>query len=353
MKTKPQAFKILIISDAWHPQVNGVVRTYENLIEELLKRGHEIKVLGPNDFPRTMSTPGYSEIKLALFPYRRLKALIQQYAPDKIHIATEGPLGWTARKYCLRHKIEFSTSFHTLFPDYIAKRAASLIPFLYNPTHTIAKNIIRRFHAPSSALMVATQGLENTLKQWGFSTPTYRLTRGAKIATFNCGPKTKFTDLKPPVALYVGRIAIEKNIEDFLSMPWNGEKVIIGDGPERIELEKKYPDAHFLGIKKSEDLAAYYRSADVFVFPSRTDTFGMVLIEALACGTPVAAYNVIGPKDIITHDYLGILDDDLTKAALKALNIGSNKQREDHIKKYYTWALAARQFEEAITASAK
>jgi len=349
MQTNHAPLKILIISDAWHPQLNGVVRTYEHLIEELEKRGHIVKVIGPSDFPCTIPTPGYREIKLAIAPYKHLKRLIDDFAPNRIHIATEGPLGWAARKYCKKHGRQFSTSFHTLFPDYVAKRAAKYLPFLYKPAHAIAKSIIRHFHQPSIVMMVATQSLEDTLREWGFTPAIMRLTRGAKIDTFSPGEKTKFKDLQSPIALYVGRIAIEKNIEAFLSMQWQGEKVIIGEGPARAELEAKYPSAHFLGKKTGNELAEYYRSADVFVFPSRTDTFGMVLIEALACGTPVAAYNVTGPKDIITQDYLGALNADLSKAALNALTHGTAQERANHIAQHYTWETAAQQFETALT----
>ena len=353
METSLRKLKILIVSDAWHPQVNGVVRTYEHLIEELTILGHTVNVIGPEDFPRKISTPGYSEIKLAIAPYKRLKNLIEADMPDKIHIATEGPLGWAARKYCLKNGLHFSTSFHTLFPDYVAKRVAKLLPCLYKPTHTIAKSFVRKFHEPAKAMLIATQSLEDTLKEWGFKTPIYRLTRGASIDTFKLGEKTKFDDMKSPVALYVGRIAIEKNIEAFLSMDWDGDKVIIGDGPAREELEDQYPEAYFLGVKQNDELAEYYRSADVFVFPSRTDTFGMVLIEALASGTPIAAYNTMGPKDIVTEDYLGKLDEDLSKAAKDALSAGTAKQRADFVSKNYTWKRAAEQFEHAMLESLK
>jgi len=215
----------------------------------------------------------------------------------------------------------------------------------------LAKSFIRRFHNTSIVMMVATQSLEETLRDWNFKAPILRLTRGAKTDVFTLAPKTKFKDMKAPVALYVGRVAIEKNIEEFLDMTWDGEKVIIGDGPAQNELKQKFPNAHFLGKKTSEELADYYRSADVFVFPSRTDTFGMVLIEALACGTPIAAYDVTGPKDIITEDYLGALDNDLSKAAQKAMTRGSAEQRAQHVRDHYTWETAAEQFETALTAT--
>ena len=339
--------KLLIISDAWHPQINGVVRTYEYLAEEIEKAGHTVKVIGPADFKRTISMPGYSEIKLALWPYKALERMIDAYKPSAIHIATEGPLGNAARKYCLRHDRLFTTSFHTHFPDYIAKRAAKICPLLYKPFHAMAKSFIRRFHAPASAMMIATQSLEDELRSWDFKTPISRLTRGVNLSQFFPGEKTLFNDLPRPISIYVGRVAIEKNIEKFLEMQWEGSKVIVGDGPSMQELKDKYPDAVFVGPKVGEELAAHYRSADLFVFPSKTDTFGIVLIEALASGLPVAAYDVTGPKDIITEDFLGTLtqDEDLSQAAAKAIKApGSAQKRADHVKNYYTWETAADQF---------
>lgn len=340
--------KILIVSDAWHPQINGVVRTYENLSEQLTSMGHDIKVIGPRDFPWRIPTPGYPEIKLAILPYHRMKKMIEDYQPERIHISTEGPIGTASRKYCLKNDIPFSTSYHTQFPDYLAKRLSKLLPFLYKPVHKIAVDIMRNFHAPSKVMMVATQSLEDTLNEWGFKTPKHRLTRGANLDLFYPGENTVYKDLKKPIAIYVGRIAIEKSIEDFLSMEWEGSKVVVGHGPSEEELKEQYPDAVFVGSKTGEDLGAHYRSADVFVFPSRTDTFGMVLIEALASGLPVAAYDVTGPKDIITEDYLGILDEDLGKAAKQALNQGTKKQRADHVKNYYTWENVAKQYMDAL-----
>lgn len=346
--------KILIITDAWHPQVNGVVRTYEHLSEELQKLGHIVNVIGPSDFPRRIPTPGYAEIELVFAPYRRLSTMIEAQNPDCIHIATEGPLGWAARRYCLKHNRAFSTAFHTQFPDYIAKRVAKLLPPLFRPAHAIAKAHIRRFHKPSSAMMVATKSLEETLKSWGFKNPMHHVTRGAKLDLFYPAAKTKFKNLKGPIALYVGRIAIEKSIEDFLSMEWSGSKVIVGDGPDREALEAQYPDAVFTGTQTNKDLADHYRSADVFVFPSRTDTFGMVLVEAMACGLPVAAYNVSGPKDIIDQNYLGSLHDtDLAAAARAALKNGDPKKCASHARQHFTWENASRQYEDALLNTVK
>jgi len=341
--------KILIISDAWHPQVNGVVRTYEHLSAELRRTGHDVKVIGPADFPARIPMPGYSEIQLVINPQGRLRRMAEEFAPDHIHISTEGPLGWAARKYCIKHGKKFSSTYHTHFPDYIAKRVGRFLPFLYNWAHKTAINVVRKFHSESSNLYVATQSLEDELRGWGFTVPMTRLLRGVHMDLFYPGEKTEFQDLKRPVALYVGRVAIEKNLEDFLAMDWQGSKVIVGDGPSMEELTRKYPDAHFAGTKQGEALAAHYRSADLFVFPSRTDTFGMVLIEALASGLPVAGYNVTGPKDIITEDFLGALhEDDLGDAAQRALKTGTPEQRAAHVKTHYTWENTGRQFMDAV-----
>lgn len=348
--------KVLIISDAWHPQVNGVVRTYEHLGEELEKQGHDVKVVGPADFPITIPMPGYAEIKLALAPYGRLKRIIANYVPDQIHIATEGPLGRAARKYCVKNKIIFSTAYHTHFPDYIAKRVGKYLPFLYDISHKLAVRSVRKFHAPSSCVMISTRSLKQELRSWGFTSPMERVVRGANLDRFYPATeeeeKTEFKDLKKPIALYVGRIAIEKNLEDFLQMDWEGSKVLVGDGPSRIELQKKYPKAIFTGAKQGEELAAHYRSADVFVFPSRTDTFGIVLIEALASGLPIAGYNVTGPIDIITKPYLGELHEtDIAIAAKNALVNGTPQERANHVKTEYTWGNASKQFKRVLKCS--
>lgn len=348
--------KILIVSDAWHPQVNGVVRTYEYLSEELRKLGHEVRVIGPSDFAHTIPMPGYPEIRLAIAPHRRLNKIIANYMPDQIHIATEGPLGRAARRYCIKTGHCFTTAYHTHFPDYIAKRLCAHLPFLYKFVHGLTVKIVRHFHAPANCMMVATQSLEDELKSWGFKTPMARLTRGARLDLFypaeNEDSKPLFKNLPKPVALYVGRIAIEKNLTDFLDMPWSGSKVLVGDGPSRESLTKRYPEAHFVGSKQGEELAAHYRSGDVFVFPSRTDTFGIVLIEALASGLPVAGFNVTGPKDIITEPLLGAVhENDLSIAAEKAMQTGTPKERADHVKEKYSWASAGKQFEETLVRS--
>lgn len=336
--------KILIISDAWHPQVNGVVRTYEHLSHELEKMGHTCRVIGPEDFEWKVGLMGYPEIKLALFPYKRLAAMIVAFQPDMIHLAVEGPLGWAGRRYCIRHKLDFTTSYHTHFPRYLEKRVPDYLSFLRKPVRKLGRHYVRTFHKFSKFMLVATEGLEEDLRQWQFKNPILRLTRGVDTDIFHPGEKTLFKDLKTPIALYVGRIAIEKNLEEFLRMPWEGTKVLVGDGPSKTYLERKYPDALFTGKKSGHELAEHYRSADVFVFPSLTDTFGIVLIEALGCGLPVAGYPVTGPKDIITQDFMGALDNDLGVATARAITRGSREERSEYVKDHFSWGRAAQQF---------
>ena len=336
--------KVLIISDAWHPQVNGVVRTYEHLRKELIAMSHKVEVIGPADFAASIPMPFYPEIKLVIRPYRRLKRMIRDFQPEKIHIATEGPLGWAARKYCIQNNLSFTTSYHTQFPDYVAKRFAWLIPPLYNAVHRHAIKIVKKFHSSSSALFIATQSLEDQLTEWGFDVPMRRLSRGVDFSVFHPGESAILKDMKGPIALYVGRIAIEKNLEDFLDMPWEGSKVMVGDGPVRPILEKKYPDVLFVGKKSGKELGDYYRASDVFVFPSKTDTFGIVIIEALSCGLPVAAYNVMGPKDIITDPSLGVLGENLAECTKEALKVGDKETRLKYVQQNYSWHNAGQQF---------
>ena len=342
-----EKMKILIISDAWHPQVNGVVRTYEHLSDELEKMGHEVKVIGPSDFSYKTSLPGYPEIKLVLFPYNKLSNMIKAFNPDIIHISVEGPLGWAGRKYCRRHNINFSTSYHTHFPHYMEERMPKSLPFLRKLARNLGVWYVKKFHNASQNLMLASPSLESVLKDWGFKNNIHRLTRGVNIDTFFPDPDIDiFKNLPKPIALYVGRVAIEKNLEAFLSMTWEGSKIIVGDGPSRSYLESKYPDAQFLGKQKGEDLANCYRSSDIFVFPSQTDTFGIVLIEALATGIPIAAYPVTGPKDIIIDDSLGYLDENLGTAAQKALESKDQdiEKRRAYVTQNYSWKAAALQF---------
>ena len=336
--------KILVISDAWHPQLNGVVRTYEYLNKTLEDAGHIVKTIGPANFSKRFPMPGYKEIELVPFAYNRLSRMIDDFAPDSIHIATEGPLGWAARKYCLNHNAPFTSSYHSQFPDYVAKRLTLFLPFLYNACHKLCVDIIRKFHEPSGALLITTKSMTEQLKAWDIKTPIYPFTRGIDTSLFYVGDGNLFADLPKPVALYVGRLAIEKNIEEFLEMDWHGSKVVVGHGPDEDMLKHKYPDAIFTGKKTGKELGDHYRSADVFIFPSYTDTFGIVLIEALACGLPVAAHDVIGPRDVITEDMLGALDENLTVAANKALEQTDKQARHNHVVTHYTWETAMKQF---------
>lgn len=340
--------KVLIASDAWHPQVNGVVRTYEHISEELKALGCEVLVVGPSDFSFTIPMPGYSEIRLAAFTKGKLKQIIRDFCPDHIHIATEGTIGWSTRSICKKNHISFTTSYHTHFPDYVAKRAAQITGFLHDPIRNLAKDLVKSFHEASSCVMIATPSLEDELKSWGFKTPMKRMTRGIDADIFYPEKMNLFDHLPKPVAVYVGRVAIEKNIEAFLDMEWEGSKAVVGDGPSLSSLKEQYPKVHFAGKKTGKELGDHYRSADVFVFPSKTDTFGIVLIEALACGLPIAAYNVTGPKDIVTESYLGSLNDDLAIAAKQALQCGDSEQRFRHVCENYSWESSARQFMEAF-----
>lgn len=337
--------KILIISDAWLPQLNGVVRTYEYLIKELEKLGHTVDVIGPSNFQRRFPMPGYPEIDLVFMPYKQMLKQIRKFDPDAIHIATEGPLGWAGRRYCLKNTMKFTTSYHTQFPDYVAKRVCKFLPFLYKAVHGLTVKIVKKFHTPSTSILITTDSMSEQLKAWGLKTPIQKFTRGIDTTLFYPDKKKLFQDLKKPVALFVGRLAIEKNIGAFLEMPWTGSKVVVGHGPDENNLKIKYPNITFTGKKTGKELADHYRSADVFAFPSRTDTFGMVLLEALSCGIPVAAHNVIGPKDVITNDNLGFLDEDLSKAAYKAIETRAMPEdRHKYVVENYSWEKATEQF---------
>jgi glycosyltransferase involved in cell wall biosynthesis len=331
--------RIVIITDAWEPQVNGVVRTYQNIIAELKTQGHEVKVIGPDDFV-TFPLPFYPEIRLAILPYRKMAEMIEEFNPDGIHIPVEGPLGWSARKYCIKHKKQFTTAFHTHFPDYIAKRVPS---FFSKIAKDVTIKIVRHFHAAAKTIYVATDSLEKQLRQWNFTNTMVRLVRGVDTNIFY---PCKIANNNPkPVLIYVGRVAVEKNIESFLSMEIDAHKIVVGDGPSRRMFEKKYPRIEFKGVLTGQDLGDAYRRADCFVFPSKTDTFGMVLIEALACGLPVAGYDVTGPKDIITSDFLGAINDDLFTAVTCALkNKGTAQQRFDYVQTHYGWPSVAKVF---------
>ena len=324
--------RIALVSDAWTPQVNGVVRTLTALIGELGARGHQVATITPDLF-RTVPCPTYPEIRLALRPAGRIGALIDAAEPEAIHISTEGPLGFAARRHCLKRGYGFTTAFHTRFPEYVAARFA--IP----PSWSYA--LMRRFHAPSKGVMVATETVRRELAVRGFGNLT-SWNRGVDTELYQPERREDFLGLPRPIFLAVGRVAVEKNIAAFLALDLPGSKVVVGDGPLLDKLRRRHPDAHFLGRHVGPDLARLYASADVFVFPSRPDTFGLVLLEALASGVPVAAYPVPGPLDVIGNSGAGVLDEDLGRAALAALDIPRERCRAHALR--YTWAASADQF---------
>lgn len=324
--------KLLIVTDAWHPQVNGVVRTLTTTRAELERLGHQVEVISPDRF-RTVPMPTYPEIRLALAPGRRVRQMIEAAQPDAIHIATEGPLGFAARRYCLKRKLPFTTAYHTRFPEYVRDRAPVPLSLSYA--------FVRRFHAPAHSVMVATASIEADLEKRGF-TNIRRWSRGVDTDLFRPGPKDLFAHLPRPVFISVGRVAVEKNIEAFLSLDLPGSKVVVGDGPQLAELKAKYPSVTFVGAKHGDELARHYAAADVFVFPSRTDTFGLVLLEALASGLPVAAFPVPGPLDVIADSPAGVLDTDLRAACLKAVGIDPTICRDHALG--FSWQSCAQQF---------
>ncbi|MDJ0643406.1 MAG: glycosyltransferase family 1 protein [Erythrobacter sp.] len=296
---------IAIVTDAWHPQVNGVVRTLATTCDVLRDRGHKVTVVSPEKY-HSFPAPTYPEIRLALTWPGAVGRELAKTAPDAVHIATEGPLGFAARRYCLGRNVPFTTAYHTQFPDYIARRTG-LSPNIFWP-------YIRWFHRPAQRIMVATETIRKQLREHGL-TKLHHWSRGVDLSCFSpdAPPPSEYADLEGPILLYVGRVAIEKNIEAFLSCDYPGAKVVVGDGPARTSLESKFPNALFLGKRTGTDLAGCYAGADVFVFPSKTDTFGLVMIEALACGTPVAAYPVSGPLDILKSN-VGAMSEDIARA---------------------------------------
>ena len=323
--------RILVATDAWKPQVNGVVRSLESVARALHEFGAEIEFLTPQGFV-TVPLPTYAEIRIALATRGAIAKRLEGAAIDHIHIATEGPVGFATRRYCLRAKRPFTTSYHTKFPEYIATRTR--IP------EAITYALLRRFHNAGAGVMVSTASLADDLGKRGFQRLMH-WSRGVDHRQFTPAKAASF-DLPRPVFLYAGRLAPEKNVEAFLALDLPGSKVVVGDGPSRRALQASYPQAHFLGTQASDALAVRYASADVFVFPSRTDTFGMVLIEALACGLPVAALPVPGPLDVIGTSGAGVLDMDLRAACLAALDIPREKARAHALT--FTWAKSARQF---------
>jgi glycosyltransferase involved in cell wall biosynthesis len=302
--------KVAIVTDAWHPQVNGVVRTLSAVCEGLAEAGYETAVFGPDRY-RTIPCPGYSTIRLAIGAGPALRRQLAAFAPQAVHIATEGPLGMAARAFCLARNWPFTTAYHTRFPEYLQARCGLPLAWSYAA--------LRRFHAPSKGVMVATETVRRELAERGFD-HLVAWTRGVDTGLFRpgCEPAVR---LPRPVFLYVGRIAVEKNLPAFLDLDLPGSKLVVGDGPSLAAMKRRYPQVHFAGAQTGESLVRYYAAADVMVLPSRTETFGLVLLEALACGVPVAAFPSAGPTDVIGDSGAGIIDDDLGRAARTALDI--------------------------------
>ncbi len=323
--------RVLVATDAWHPQVNGVVRTLTSLARSAKGLGVDIQFLSPDGF-RTFPLPTYPGLRLAWPSRARIARRIEGHNPDAIHIATEGPIGHAVRAYCVKRDLPFTTSYTTRFPEYISARAPIPESWIYAA--------LRRFHAAASVTMVATPSLMADLRQRGFS----RLgmwTRGVDTELFR-PDRAMELPFPRPIFVCVGRVAVEKNLEAFLSLDLPGTKVIIGTGPCEAELRRKYPEAKFLGQIENGTLAAHVAAADVFVFPSRTDTFGVVQLEALASGLPIAAFPVTGPKDVVADHPIGILNEDLRAACLGALDLDRNACRAFALN--YSWENSARQF---------
>ncbi|HWZ07901.1 MAG TPA: glycosyltransferase family 1 protein [Bradyrhizobium sp.] len=323
--------RILIATDAWHPQVNGVVRTLTSLKRSASGLGVEVDFLTPDGFP-SLPVPTYPGLRVALPNRREIARRIEAAAPDAIHIATEGPIGWATWSYCRRQRLAFTTSYTTRFPEYIAVR--SIVPA------SVTYAVLRRFHSAAAMTMVATNSLYDELAARGFRKLGF-WGRGVDTELFNPSHPLEL-DLPRPIFMTMGRVAVEKNIEAFLSLDLPGCKVVVGDGPQKSVLEHKYPGVRFLGEKTGADLTAHLAAADVFVFPSRTDTFGVVQLEALACGTPVAAFPVTGPLDVIADHPVGALDEDLRSACLRALNVSRDACRDFALER--SWENSARQF---------
>lgn len=340
--------RIALATDAWYPQVNGVVRTLGVTVNELISRGHEVELITPDKF-RTIPLPGYKSIDIAIAPRFAARRLLGAFKPDVVHIATEGPIGWSARGWCKAHGVPYTSAFHTRFPDYMAVRTGISAERFWP--------LFRLFHRDSRAVLVASASLAEELEARGIS-GIEPWTRGIDQALFQPnGPAlSAMLDLPRPIMLNVGRVSAEKNLEAFLELDTPGTKVVVGDGPALESLRARFPKAVFLGALAGEELASAYRAADCFVFPSRTDTFGLVVIEALACGVPVAAYPVQGPIDILGrngrgvaddfHVQVGVLADDLGKATARALEL--DRTEAATFARRFTWGHATDQFIGAI-----
>lgn len=326
--------RITIVSDAWYPQINGVVRSIENTNRELKRMGVDVAMITPQDFIN-IPCPTYPEIRLSMATYRQVAAAIEAERPTAVHIATEGPLGLIARRWCLKNQMPFSTSYHTRFPEYVAARFPIPLRWL--------NGFVRWFHNAGNGCMVATASLERELSRLGIKN-LLRWSRGIDQTVFHpMDLADRPFDLPRPIFMTVGRVAVEKNLPAFLALDLPGSKVVVGDGPDRAELQRQYPHVLFTGTKTGEDLARAYAQADVFVFPSKTDTFGNTILEALSSGVPVAAYPVMGPIDIIEEGSgAGALNEDLREACLTALSCSREDARA--LARKFTWEAASRQF---------
>ena len=323
--------KILIVTDAWYPQVNGVVRTLDETSKQLKKLGHEVKLITPEGF-LTIPCPTYPEIKLSLFPGAKVSSMIRDFNPDCLHISTEGPLGLAARGYASRNGLAYTSAYHTRFPEYVYARTKLPLKITYS--------FLRWFHNRSELVMVPTEEVKKDLIKHKIGKPKI-WSRGVDLDIFK--PKKGRRKNKNPILLNVGRVAVEKNLEEFLKIDLSYEKWVVGDGPAFKELKKKYPKVIFHGAKSKEELEYYYNKADVFVFPSKTDTFGLVLLEAMACGLPVAAFPVSGPLDVIGSSNAGCLNSSLKEACKKALLIPRKVPRE--YAKTFSWEATSKTFE--------
>ena len=329
--------KLVLVTDAWQPQVNGVVTTLVELVRELREQGHTVEVIHPGLF-KTRPCPGYAGIDLAVRPAKALAQMLQAAAPDAIHLATEGPLGWAARSYCLRHKLAFTTAYHTRFPELL--QAAIRVPLW------LGYAVFRHFHKPSSGVLVPTQGVMRLLDQRRFKN-LRSWTHGVDMELFTYQPTRQWYQplgtLARPVSLYVGRVSYEKNIEAFLSMDVPGSKIVCGVGPLEAKLRARYPQVKWLGVLPRDELAKVYGAADVFVMPSRSETFGLVMLEAMASGTPVAAYPVDGPTEVVgVPAHGGALNSDLSAAWYQALAVPRHEARGRALQ--FSWAYASRLF---------
>ncbi len=329
--------RIAIVTDAWEPQVNGVVRTLQSVRRVLESQGHKVLVISPDRF-HSVPCPTYPEIRLAMVRSATVGSLLDDFSPQAVHLATEGPVCLAARRWCLKYDFPFTSAYHTQFPDYVEARSGVPAEWVWR--------YIRWFHEPAQAILASTESIRNALRAHGL-TRVRHWGRGVDLQHFHpdATPHPAMVDLPGPVQLYVGRVAVEKNLEAFLSSAHPGTKVVVGDGPARAALTAKYPQAKFLGPLFGADLAGAYAAADVFVFPSRTDTFGLVMIEALACGTPVAAYPVTGPIDIVTPE-TGALHADLDQAIAAALT--RDRAACAAYGRGFTWEASARQFLTAL-----